>query len=246
MTAQLIEGTKRLDDATYQTKLENVRAYVEQLERADQEADKGWMPRAADLTDLYEDPHWVEEMRVLKPIPLQRRPGQNKQAENSKERFYFWAQHRLTSPTTGRPAGQTRTRELLDLDEVLRAARGGGIRLEEGLSRGAVKPLISFVKHERHDEIPEVLKRAQRLAENKGQQAHQGIVREAIAEHNKTLGSKPSVSKLTLDALENRIERDWDSLVRHADPERCKALHRRLADRFKQEQRWARGEAWTA
>jgi hypothetical protein len=246
MTTQTLEATSRLEDFDYEARIERVRAYVEQLERADQEADKGWMPRAADLTDLYEDPHWVEEMRVLKPIPLQRRPGQNKQTENSRQRFYFWAEHRLTSPTTGRPARRTVTKELLDLDQVVRAAGGGGLRLEEGLGRGAVRPLISFVKHERHDEVPKVLRRAQRLAEDKGQQAHQGIVREAIAEHNKTLGSKPPTSPLTLDALEHRIERDWDSLVRHSDPERCKALHRRLADRFKQEQRYARGEAWTA
>jgi hypothetical protein len=41
----------------------------------------------------------------------------------------------------------------------------------------------------------------------------------------------------------NRIERDWDFLVRHADPKVARDLHRKLADRFNAEVRWARGES---
>jgi hypothetical protein len=246
MTAQTVEVSKRLDDAEFEAKLQSSRTYVEQLERADQEADKGWMTRAGDLSDLYEDDHWVEEMRISHPIPEKRRPGQNKVDERSRERFYLWAEDRVTSPTTGEPLTPYTAEELLDLEEVLRAGSDRSEPAPDGIGRRTLRPLIRFVKHDRHDEVPEVLRRARKLAKE-GRPPGPSAMRQAIAEHNKALGPKqPSVSKRTLDSYENRIERDWDFLVRHADPARCKALHRKLADRFKQEVRWAKGEAWTA
>jgi hypothetical protein len=243
MTAQAVEVQKRLNDEEFEAKRQSYCTYVEQLEQADRQADKGWVQRAADVTDLYEDDHWVEEMRFHKPIPEKRRPGQNKINERTRERFYEWAAWRVTSPTTGRPARPAVTGELLDLQLVLRAGPGDQAGLEA--SRRSLKPLISFVKNDRHDEVPEVLRRAQKLAED-GQPLDEGDVKQAIAEHNRTLKSKPQVSKLTIDSYANRIRRDWDFYVRHAEPEQCKALHRELAERYKQEVQWAKGKAWTA
>lgn len=245
MTAQALEVQKRLKDEEFEAKRQSSCSYVEQLEQADRAADKGWMQRAADLTDLYEDSHWIEEMRVLKPIEVQRRPGQRKEAENSRKRFYWWAEHRVVSPTSGQPLGASTAEELLDLHAVVRAAGPGGPGSAPGeVGRKALKPLVTFVKKDRHDEVPEVWNRARKLAD--GQEPGPALVAQAIAEHNRTLTSKPPASKQTLDSYENRIRRDWDFLVRHADPERCRVLHRELADRFKQEVRWAKGEQWTA
>src|SRR6266487_1132166 len=48
----------RLDDFDYEVRLERLRAYVEQLERADKDADIGSLQRAADLAAVYEDKRW--------------------------------------------------------------------------------------------------------------------------------------------------------------------------------------------
>ena len=246
MTAQTVEVSKRLDDAEFEAKRQSSCSYVEQLERADQEADKGWMQRAADLSDLYEDDHWIEEMRIWHPIPERRRPGQRKVDERARERFYLWAEERVTSPVTGESAGKATVETLLDLEEVLRAASTRGEPAPDGIGRQALRPLVPFVKNDRQDELPAILRRARNLAK-KGELPGPSVICQAIAEHNKALGPKePTASKRTLDSYANRIRRDWDFYVRHAEPEQCKALHRELAERYKQEVQWAKGEAWTA
>jgi hypothetical protein len=239
MTVRALEAVKRLDDATYQAKLERVRAYVAQLERADRDADTGSLQRAADLAAIYEDKRWVEDMPEAEPS---RRPTAFKIVPDSREQFAKWAKEHITSPTTGSPLKRTATLGLLDTEDVVRSV---STPLEtEAVGRQTLQPLVKLIKDGRNDEVTAVWKRAVKLAEAEGKETPgPRLVRKARADHDKALGIKPPASKRTIDTYQNKVEHNFDWLVRHGSPEQCKALLRRLAERVKDEQRWASGAA---
>lgn len=241
MTVTAVTPVTRLDDFDYEARIERLRAYVEQLERADQQADTGSLQRAADLAAIYEDKRWVEDMQLMKPFKAQR--GRPDVKEDSERRFFYWAERRVMSPTTGTGLKSTTARGLLETEEVRQKLRTPLSGFPEGVGRTTFKPLVKLVKAGRGAEVPEVWKRALKLAEAEGQETPgHALVKQARTEHDKALGIKPPVSKRTVESYQHKVEANFDWLVRHNTPEENRALLRRLAERLKAEHQWARGE----
>ena len=232
------QSQQQLDDADYEARIERLRAYVQQLEQADQTADTGSLQRAADLAAIYEDKRWMEDMP--EPAPS-RRPTAFRVVPDSREQFFKWAKEHVTSPTTGQPLKPTTARTLLDVEKVVRSVRTP-LRTET-LGVRPFRPLAKLIKDGREAEVSEVWRRAVKLAEAAGQDAPgQALVKQALAAHNKALGIKAPVSKRTVESHQHKVESNFDWLVRHNTPEENRALLRRLAERLKAEHQWARGE----
>ena len=228
----------RLDDFDYEARIERLRAYVEQLEGADRQADTGSLQRAADLMAIYEDKRWMDDMP--EPAPS-RRPNTFKVVPDSRKQFGKWAEAHVTSPTTGRPLAPRTTRTLLDTEDVIRSM--GGAPLPESVGAQTLVPLGKLVQDDRADQISDVWRRALKLAEAEGQDLPgQALVKRARTDHDKALGIKAPVSKRTVESYQHKVESNFDWLVRHNTPEENRALLRRLAERLKAEHQWARGE----
>jgi hypothetical protein len=237
-TLEAAKQARRLDDAEYQARLEHLRAYVEQLERADRQADTGSLQRAADLMAIYEDRRWVEDMPDPKPS---RRPHLFKVVPDSREQFYKWAKDHITSPTTSQPLHPSASRRLLDAEDIRAIVRHP--LADDSATVTTLSPLAKLLKAGRGEEAPEVWRRAIKLAEAEGQELPgKAAVRRALADHNKARGIKAPVSKRTVASYEHKVEQGFDWLVRHNTPEENRALLRRLAERLKAEHQWARGE----
>jgi hypothetical protein len=236
-TLEAPKQASRLADAEYQARLERVCAYVEQLERADKDADKGSLQRAADLTAIYEDKRWVDDMPESEPP---RKRG-FRIVRDSREQFAKWAKEHLTSSTTGNPLKRTVALGLLDTQDVVRSI---STPLEtEAIGAWALHPLVKLIKEDRSDEVTAVWKRAVKLAEAEGQDLPgPALIKRARADHDKAHGIKAPVSKRTVASYEHKVEQGFDWLVRHNTPEENRALLRRLAERLKAEHQWARGE----
>jgi len=242
MTVTAVTPVTRLDDFEYEAGLQRLRNYVEQLERADKDAEKGSLQRAADLAAIYEDKRWIEDLP--KPAPP-RRPHHFRIVEDSRERFAKeWVKEYVTSPTTGNPLTKDAAKHLLTAEiDVRRNVVARATTLPESIGIKALRPLAKLVKDGRADQLPDVWKRAVKLAEAEGQEAPgQILVRRALADHNKALGIKATVSKRTVESYQHKVESNFDWLVRHNTPDENRALLRRLAERLKAEHQWARGE----
>lgn len=243
MTLDPTDEVARLDDFEYEATLARMRAYVDQLSQADDQADAGSLQRATDLTTLYEDGRWIEEWLAEKPIKPRRRPTDFQAQPNSRKRFFEWAQKEITSPTTGEPLAPRTSRRLLDTEEVARSVRLGRHALPEGLGAQAIEPLVPLIKNGRQDDIPRVWAAAVRTAEDKGQTLGKAAFKEAVGEYKKAVGWKTVAGKKTIEGREARIESDFDWLVKQVGPDRPMALIDRLIDRVTAEKQWARGEA---
>jgi len=197
---------ERLDDAEYQTRIDRLRGYREQLDQADQQADTGSLDRAADLAAIYADKRWVDELPAPKKASFRGRPVE----PDSRSRFAKWVKERLDL----RP---TSTYYLLNANEL------AGIvftRVKENRPRtaGPLRPLYKLLKDKRGEQAVDIWRRALELAD--GGIPTSAQVRKALADHDKAMGyTQPRVRTddgQSFASVSKRFLRDGEWIARHA------------------------------
>jgi hypothetical protein len=196
---------ERLDDTDYQARVERLRGYREQLDRADQQADTGSLDRAADLAAIYADKRWVDELPAPKKTHHRGRPVE----PDSLSRFAKWAKERLDL----QPRHCYQLHRASEVATYLRAAQ-----LNPGGSEYVLRPLSKLLKDKRGDQAPDVWRRAVQLAE--GEPLTNTHLRKALADHDKAMGyTQPRVRTddgQSFASVSKRFLRDGEWIARHA------------------------------
>jgi hypothetical protein len=155
MTATLesdIDAPERMTEAR-QARLQRLRAFREQMERADREADAGSLERATDIAAEFAEKEWVKELPEVTKTHYR---GQPIKADGL-SRFAGWAK-----ATIGyRPAHVYR---LIRADEVRRIIFSSGESIPAGVGENSLRPLSKLLKDKRDSEIPQVWHRALQTA----------------------------------------------------------------------------------
>lgn len=178
-TADLDE---RVDDAR-QARLQRLRAFREQMERADRDADAGSLDRAADMAAEFAEKQWVKE---LPEVTKSHYRGQPIKADGL-SRFAGWAKVNIGY----RPS---RVYQLVRADEVHRILSTAVESIPEGTGERALRPLSKLLKDKRADEIPQVWQRALKLSADEAPTNKQ--VGNALRAHDTATGRTPA-SKLS-------------------------------------------------
>jgi hypothetical protein len=198
---------ERLDDAEYQARVERLRGYREQLDRADQQADTGSLDRAADLAAIYADKRWVDEQPAPKKTHHRGRPVE----PDSLSRFAKWAKERLELEPR-------HCYQLYRADQIAAYLRQAQIK--PGASERVLRPLSKLLKKgsERGEQAPDIWRRAVQLAE--GDRPTNTHIRKALADHDKELGyTQPRVRTddgQSFTSVSKRFLRDGEWIARHA------------------------------
>jgi hypothetical protein len=213
-----------LDDAEYQARIERLRGYREQLNRADQQADTGSLDRAADLAAIYADKRWVDELPAPKRTSFRGRPVD----PEGRSRFATWVKGQLDL--------QPRyAYYLLNANEL------AGIvctRVHENrpTTAGPLRPLYKLLKDKRGEQAVDIWRRAVQLAEGGTPTAAQ--VKKALADHDKAMGySRPrqrTDDGQSFSSVSKRLLRDFEWVSRNGTEEQVKTVLAELQARLAQ------------
>jgi hypothetical protein len=209
--------SQRLDDDTYQAALGRLRAYREQLERAEREADQESLDRAADLATVYADKRWVDDLPPLVKTHNRGRPVE----KDSFNRFTKWV---MGDPTANIGIQTRHSYQLHRAHEVANYLRPA--QINPGSSEKVLRPLSRLLKDNHGDEAPDVWRRAKQLAD--GAPLTFDLVTRALRDHNKALGRTPPTraqayqARTVRDAWK-RLFREFDYIAINADEDQLKA-----------------------
>lgn len=172
--------------------LERLRAYREQIQRADRQADQNSLDRAADLELLYQAKQWVDQLPAPKNTVWRGRPVD----PQSRNRFASW----VLQQTGLHPS---RVRQLHDAREVIGLI---DTPYQEFLSgEYSVRPLKRLRKLGYSESISEVLKRAVQLAE--GQSVTSAETTQAVRDFLATHTSGQRRAAVAAETIRQRQER---------------------------------------
>jgi len=198
---------ERLDDDEYQARVERLRGYREQLDRADQQADTGSLDRAADLAAIYADKRWVDELPAPGKASFRGRPVE----PDSLSRFAKWAKERLELE----PRHCYQLYRAEQVATYLRLAQ-----ISPGRSERVLRPLSKLLKKgsERGEQAPDVWRRAVELAD--GDRPTNTHIRKALADHDKAMGYTQPRTRAddgqSFTSVSKRFLRDGEWIARHA------------------------------
>lgn len=224
MTVAPTAETDRLDDDAYERAIVELRAYREQLDRADKQADAGSLDRAAVLAAIFVDKRWVDEVPAPKKTHFRGRPV----VADSRSRFAKWVMERVGLQPR-------HCYQLLNANTVANSLRGAHIN--PGASEWALRPLSKLLRDERSDEIEAVWRRAVELAD--GESLTSAHVRQALRDHDKATGRTPTnrtaaYYQRTVKDARAKILREFNWILEHGSEDDVKAvlleIQKRLAE----------------
>lgn len=197
---------ERLADGEYQARVERLRAYREQLDQADQQADTGSLDRAADLAAIYADKRWVDELPAPKKTSFRGRPIE----PDSRSRFARWAKERLDL--------QPRYAYFLLNAHELSGVICTAVQINRPASARSLRPLYKLLKDKRGEQAVDIWRRALELAD--GGTPSAAHVKKALADHDKAMGyTQPRVRTddgQSFASVSKRFLRDGEWIARHA------------------------------
>jgi hypothetical protein len=219
--ASVTAVTERLDDSEYQTRIERLRSYREQLDRADQQADSGSLDRAADLAAVYTDKRWVDELPAPIKASFRGRPVE----PDSRSRFAKWAKEKLDLA----PAYSYFLLNAHELSGII------STRVETNRPRSAkaLRPLYKLLKDKRGEQAVDIWRRALQLAE--GATPTHAHVRKALADHDKALGySQPRTRPegRSFKDVRRRLLSDFEWVAQYGTEQEVKSVLADLQERL--------------
>ncbi len=164
-----------------QARLQRLRAFREQMDRADREADAGSLDRAVDLAEEFAEKQWVNELPEVTKTHYR---GQPIKADGL-SRFAGWAKVNIGY-------APRHVYRLVRADEVHQIILTQGQSIPEGTGERALRPLSKLLKHKdnRASEIPQVWQRALQLSVNEAPTDKQ--VGNALRAHDTATGRTPT------------------------------------------------------
>ncbi|MQB01952.1 MAG: hypothetical protein GEU78_17075 [Actinobacteria bacterium] len=227
-----LEAAAQLDDAEFNAALARLRKYREQLEQAGQQADEGTLECAANLTKVFEDRRWVDQLPTPKKAHHRGRPID----PASRSRFAKWVKAEIDlSPSY--------CYRLLNADQLQRILSP---KAKESISgETALRPLSKLIKQNRLAEAPVVWQRAEELAD--GEAPTVTHARKALADHDKATGRTPATKRQgyaqrTIRESRKKAVDYFDYVLQHGSKEDIQELLAELDQRYTEFEQYRLGK----